>query len=53
MEVEDAILTLNTLGYDVLIKHDVNELGHIHVMKGNQTWVLYSFDELIDFAERK
>lgn len=52
MEIEDSIIALTGLGYDILIKHDVDELGHVHVIKENKTWVLYSFDELIDFAER-
>ena len=52
MEIEDAIITLTGLGFDILIKHDVDELGHIHVIKENKTWVLYSLDELIDFVER-
>lgn len=52
MEIEDSIITLIGLGYDIFIRHNADELGHIHVIKGNKTWVLYSFDELIDFAER-
>lgn len=52
MEIEDSIIALIGLGYDILIKHDVDELGYIHVIKENKSWVLYSFDELIDFAER-
>ena len=52
MEIEDAIIILTELGYDILIKHNVNELGHFHVIKENKTWVLYSLNELIDFAER-
>lgn len=51
MEIEDAIIILTELGFDILIKHDVDELGHIHLIKGNSTRVLYSFDELIEFAE--
>lgn len=51
MEIEDAIIILTGLGYDILIKHNVDELGHIHVIKENKTWVLYSLNELIEFAE--
>lgn len=51
MEIEDAIIALIGLGFDVLIRHNVDELGHIHLIKGNSTRVLYSFDELIEFAE--
>jgi hypothetical protein len=49
--IEDSIIALTGLGYDILIKHDVDELGHIHVIKENKTWVLYSLNELIEFAE--
>lgn len=51
MEIEDAIIKLHGLGYDILIRHDTDSLGHIHVIKENCTRVLYSFDELIEFAE--
>ena len=51
MEIEDAIIILTELGYDILIKHNVDELGHIHVIKENKTWVLYSLNELIEFVE--
>ena len=51
MEIEDSIIALIGLGFDILIKHNVDELGHIHLIKGNSTRVLYSFDELIEFVE--
>lgn len=51
MEIEDVIIKLHGLGYDILIRHDTDSLGHIHVIKENCTRVLYSFDELIEFAE--
>ena len=51
MEIEDAIIKLHGLGYDILIRHDTDSLGYIHVIKENCTRVLYSFDELIEFAE--
>lgn len=51
MEIEDAIIKLHGLGYDMLIRHDTDSLGYIHVIKENCTRVLYSFDELIEFAE--
>jgi len=51
LEIEDAIIKLHGLGYDILIRHDTDSLGHIHVIKENCTRVLYSFDELIEFAE--
>jgi hypothetical protein len=51
LEIEDAIIMLTELGYDILIKHNVDELGHIHVIKENKTWVLYSLNELIEFVE--
>ena len=51
MEIEDAIIILTELGFDILIKHDVDELGHIHLIKGNSTRVLYSLQELVEFTE--
>ena len=51
MLIEDALFTLTEHGFDILIKHNTDELGYIHLIKENTTRVLYSFDELIKFAE--
>ena len=51
-KLEDAIVKLTQLEYNILIRHKIDELGHIHVTKENKTWVLYSLEELINFAER-
>ena len=51
-KLEDAVIKLTQLNCDILIRHKVDELGYIHVIKENKTWVLYSFDELTDFVER-
>lgn len=50
MLIEDALFILAEHGFDILIKHDTDELGHIHLIKENTTRVLYSFDELIEFC---
>ena len=52
MLIEDAIIKLIEHEFDVLIRHNLDNLGYIHIIKDNTTRVLYSFDELIEFAER-
>ena len=51
-KLEDAIVKLIQLDYDILIRHNADELGYIHIIKENKTRVLYSFSELTDFVER-
>ena len=51
-KLEDAIVKLTQLDYNILIRHNADELGYIHVIKENKTWVLHSLNELIAFAER-
>ena len=51
-KLEDAIVKLIQLDYNILIRHNADELGHIYVIKDNKTWVLYSFSEFTDFVER-
>lgn len=51
-KLKDAIVKLTQSNCDILMRHTVDELGYIHIIKENKTWVLYSFDEFIDFAGR-
>jgi len=51
-KLEDAIVKLTQLDYNILIRYNADELGYIHIIKENKTWVLYSFSELTDFVER-
>lgn len=52
MLLEDAIIKLTEHEFDVLIRHNLDNIGYIHLIKDNTTRVLYYFDELIKFAER-
>lgn len=51
-KLEDAIVKLIQSNCDILIRHTADELGYIHIIKENKTWVLYFLEELINFAER-
>ena len=51
-KLEDAIVKLIQFDYNILIRHKIDGLGYTHVIKENKTWVLYSLEELINFAKR-
>lgn len=53
MSLEAAINMLCAFGYSIYFQPCDSVLGLIHITKDNQTWVLYSMQELIEFAERR